>query len=426
MTHHDFVLSNDLPVVLVPQPSTHRAVASLYLRVGARFEDNETNGISHFLEHMVFRGTPSLESAHAQALAFERLGCTLYAATHIDHGVMSVSVPPVNLERVLALLGEVTVAPRFSDIDIERGIVREEILEDLDDDGRDIDADNIARALMYEKHPLGLTITGGLDALETFDEPKLRAHHARHYTAANAVLCVAGRIGDVDACARVVERCFGPMPRGERVLSEAPSKAQKKPRFKFVENQSSQTDLRVAFRAPSEHDVMEPAVEVLMRVLDDGMSTRLYERICDRMGLCYDVSGMFETYEDDGVVDVAAGVQHERASVVVKEIFSLLRALAETGPREDELKKALDRHLWSIEAMQDDADGTAGFYGLAALAGIARTPMARHEQLARVTPADVREAARTVFRPERLSVVAVGLLRLSDEQKLEKQVRSFG
>jgi predicted Zn-dependent peptidase len=135
---------------------------------------------------------------------------------------------------------------------------------------------------------------------------------------------------------------------------------------------------------------------------------------------------MFETYEDDGVVDVAAGVQHERATVVVKEIFSLLRDLAETGPREDELKKALDRHLWSIEAMQDDADSTAGFYGLAALAGIARTPMDRHEQLARVTAEDVREAARAVFRQDRMSVVAVGLLRSSDEQRLEKQVRSFG
>jgi predicted Zn-dependent peptidase len=426
MSHHDLILPNGLRVVLVPQPSVHRAVATLYLRVGARFETPENNGISHFLEHMVFRGTPSLDSAHAQALAFERLGCTLYAATHIDHGVMTVSVPPVNLGPVLELLGEVAVAPRFSEIDIERGIVREEILEDLDDDGRDIDADNIARALMFEKHPLGLTITGGLETLERFDEPALRAHHARHYTAANAVLCVAGKIGDVDLCAKLVEKSFGGMPAGELVVSAPPSKGQKRARFRFVENQSSQTDLRVAFRGPSEHDPMEPAVELLMRVLDDGMSTRLYERICDRKGLCYDVSGMFETYEDDGVVDFAAGVQHERACLVVKEVFGLLRELAAEGPREDELKKAWDRHLWSVEAMQDDAEGTAAFYGLAALAGIARTPMARHEELSRVTAAEVREAARSVFRPDRMSVVAVGLLRSADEQKLEKLARGFG
>lgn len=425
LTHHDLTLPNGLRVVLVPQPGVHRAVASLYLRVGSRFESAADNGISHFLEHMVFRGTPSLPSAHDQALAFERLGATLYAATHVDHGVMSVAVPPGNLLRVVGLLGEVAIAPRFSDIEVERGIVREEILEDLDDDGRDIDADNLSRALIYEQHPLGFTITGSLDSLGRFDEKMIRAHHDRHYTGENAVLCVAGRIGDVDAVAREIERAFGSMPRGRRIPAAPPPDGQKKARLRCVENTSSQTDLRICFRAPSERDPREPAVELLMRVLDDGMSTRLYERICDRLGLCYDVSGMFETYEDDGVLDVAAGAQHERATVVVKEIFGLLRELAETGPNDEELEKARDRHLWSVEAMQDDAEAMAGFYGLAALAGIARTPMARHDELARVTRDEVRAAAEAVFRADRLSVVAVGLLREADERKLERAVKGF-
>jgi predicted Zn-dependent peptidase len=425
LTHHDLTLSNGLRVVLVPQPNVHRAVAALYLRTGSRFETAADNGVSHFLEHMVFRGTTSLPTAHDQALAFERLGSTLYAATHVDHGVMSVAIPPANLERVLALLGEVTIAPRFSDIEIERGIVREEILEDLDDDGRDIDADNLSRALIYPEHPLGFTITGGIDALDHFDEARLRAHHARHYTGDNAILCVAGRIGDVDRCARMVDKSFGAMARGARVPVTPPSNGQKRPRFSFVENQSSQTDLRIAFRALSERDPREPAVEMLLRVLDDGMSTRLYERICDRLGLCYDVSGMFEAYEDDGVVDVAAGAQHERATVVTKEIFSLMRELAVEGPTEEELAKARDRHLWSIEAMEDDAESVAAFYGLAALADLARTPMARHEELTAVTRQDVRSAAEAVFRGDRLSVVAVGLLNDSEEKRLEKVVRSF-
>ena len=427
LTHHDARLPNGLGVVLVPMPGVHRAVASLYLRVGSRFETADDNGVSHFLEHMVFRGTPSMATAHDQALAFERLGATLYAATHVDHGVMSVAVPPQNLHPVLRLLGEVTVAPRFTEIEVERGIVREEILEDLDDDGRDIDADNLSRALMYDKHPLGFTITGGLASLKRFDERLLRAHHARHYTGENAVLCVAGRIDDVDATMDEVERAFASMPRGKRVpiTPPPPVAAQKRARLSCVENTSSQTDLRIAFRAPSERDPGEPATEMLMRIHDDGMSTRLYERICDRLGLCYDVSGMLEVYEDDGVLDVAAGAQHERAVVVVKEIFGLVRDLAVHGPTEEELAKARDRHLWSVEAMLDDAEAVAGFYGLAALADIARTPMARHEDLARATREDVRAAAELVFRAERLSVVAVGLLSDSDEKKLERLVKGF-
>jgi predicted Zn-dependent peptidase len=425
LTHHDATLPNGLSVVLVPMPGVHRAVASLYLRVGSRFESAEDNGISHFLEHMVFRGTASLGSAHEQALAFERLGGTLYAATHVDHGVMSVGVPPANLERVLGILGEVTVAPRFGEIEVERGIVREEILEDLDDDGRDIDADNRARSLIYEQHSLGFTITGSIATLSRFDEAMLRAHHRRHYTGENAVLCVAGAIGDPDACLRAVERAFEAMPRGQRVGITPPLSTQKRPRFAFVENTSSQTDLRVAFRAPSERDPREPAVEMLMRVLDDGMSTRLYERICDQLGLCYDVSGLYECYEDDGVLDIAAGAQHERVREVTKEIFVLLRDLAARGPAEAELQKARDRHLWSVEAMLDDAEAVAGFYGLAALAGIARTPLQRHAELAAVDAEGVRAAAEAVFRPDRLTVVAVGLLSEAEEKKLERVVKGF-
>lgn len=424
--HRDVILSNGLEVVLVPQPQVHRAVASLYLRVGSRYETKATNGLSHFLEHMLFRGTPRNPSAHAQALAFERLGGTLYAATHVDHGVMSVTVPPKNLAPILELLGEVAAEPILGELEVERGIVREEILEDLDDDGRDIDADNLVRALMYDDHPLGFTITGHIDQLDRFDEALLRAHHARHYTAANAVLSIAGNIGDLDACAQAADRAFGSLQRGERVRATPPRLEQKKPRVRFVENQSSQTELRVAFRAPSERDPIEPATEMLLRILDDGMSTRLYERICDRLGLCYDVSGAFETYEDDGVVDVAAGARHSRTPQVAREVFTLLHELCDQGPTEAEMEKARDRHLWSVEAMQDDPEETSAFHGLAALAGITRSPMVRHEQLCVVTREGVRDAAQRIFRPDRLSVTAVGLLRESDVTKLERSIKALG
>ncbi len=318
-----------------------------------------------------------------------------------------------------------TTSPRFTEIEVERGIVREEILEDLDDEGRDVDPDNISRALIYDKHPLGYTITGAIAALDRFDEAALRAHHARHYSGENAVLCVAGRIGDVDRIAALVERSFGAMPRGARVPVSPPPNGQKKPRFRFVENQSSQTDLRIAFRGPSERDPREPAVEMLLRVLDDGMSTRLYERICDRLGLCYDVSGMFR---------MLRGRRRRRRS---RRRPARARRPGSEGdllapprsrrprPQRRRAAKARDRHLWSIEAMQDDAEGVAGFFGLAALADIARTPMARHEEIMAVSAADVRDAAQSVFRPERLSAVAVGLLTEAEERRLEKAIKGF-
>lgn len=419
-------LPNGLRIVVASQPHLHRAVASLFLRVGSRFEERASNGISHFLEHMVFRGTATLESAHAQALAFERLGATLYAATHVDHGTMSVTVPPRNLHAVLPLLAEVARAPRFADLELERGIVREEILEDLDEDGRLVDADGLVRALAFGDHPLGFPIAGDLDTLARFDEAGLRRHHARHYTAENAVLCVAGRIeGGADAVLRLVERELGALPSGSRVVASAPHAPGVAPRFSAVDTASSQTDLRLAFRAPGAHDPDEPAVEMLLRVLDDGMSTRLYERVCDARGLCYDVSAAYEAYDDDGLVDVAATAQHARTTTVLTTVLEVLDELRQHGPTADELDKARDRHRWSVEAMRDDPEALAEFFGHAAMHGGADTPEARHEAIASATREAVHAAAGRVLRREGLAAVAVGSLPRAEERRLTKALERF-
>src|SRR5450432_599143 len=107
------VLSNGLRVVAVPQPQLHRAHIALYVRIGSRFEEPDTNGISHFLEHMLYRGTAHLPNAHAVNLAFESLGGSLYAATQADYGVFSVTLPPENIARATELFADVLCAPAF-------------------------------------------------------------------------------------------------------------------------------------------------------------------------------------------------------------------------------------------------------------------------------------------------------------------------
>lgn len=424
VAHLSADLENDLAVVCVPLPASHTAAVTMLVRAGPRFESIETNGISHFLEHMVYRGSPSHASAHEQALAFERLGGTLYAATHTDHGVMSLSLPVESLEAAIPLFAEVVHAPRFTAIEIERGIVREEILEDLDDEGRQVDADNICRSVMYGDHPLGFTITGPLSQVDRFDEEMLREQHARHYTGRNAVLAFAGAI-DPERCLDMARRTFGILPRGLRVEPSPPPVDQKKARFRYVRNLSSQTALRFAFRAVADRDPREPAIEMLLRILDDGMSTRLYGRICDAKGLCYDVGALYESYEDDGVLDIAAEVQHGRAATVSEEIFHILSEIAEHGPTEDEVDKARARHGWELRGMFDDADSVSGFFALARFARIELTPRARHDQIANVSRQQIRDAADWLFRPERLSVVAVGALSVPQKKELLGTVRAF-
>lgn len=417
-------LANGLRVVIAPQPQLHRAHVALWSRVGSRFETSADNGISHFLEHMIYRGTRRMPSAHAVNLAFERLGGLLFASTQVDHGIFSLSLPPESLDEACALFGEVLSQPAFLDIDIERGIVLEEILEDLDDEGHQVDADNISRALIYGSHPLGFTITGGERHVRSFDEAMLRRHHALHYTADNAVLAFSGNI-EPERALQIAERDFGPLPRGERVAAMAPDPSQRAPRLDIVDNVSSQTELRVCFRALSEVDPLRPALDVLMRVIDDGMSTRLYHRLCDSRGLCYDVSAGYDGYEDDGVIDVAAGVQHKRVALVTRELLAMFEELAVDGPTPEELEKVRRRVAWDTRAMADSAEEAAAFYASGTLFERPSNPEQHVEQLVRVGAAEVREAARAVARPERLNVVAVGLLDDGEDERLAKVVEGW-
>ena len=407
--HSVRTLGNGLRVVVVPQPWLSRAHVALYARTGSRYEDKKTNGLSHFLEHMLYRGTPRLPTAHDVNYAVEEVGGYLYAVTQVDFGVFSVTLPPESLEPATVLFGEILLQPTFADIALEQQIVCEEILEDLDDDGRQVDADNLSRALIYPKHPLGFGIVGTQDLVRAFDEPMLRAHHARHYGARSSVLVFSGDV-DAERAFSLAERAFGAMPPGRKVVATPPEHTQKKARLKMVESMASQTELRVCFRAPSEASPERPVIDVLMRLLDDGMSTRLYHRLVDDKGLLYDVSASYDGYEDDGVIDFAASCVHERTTAVTSQILALLAELGREGPSEEELAKAKRRNEWEARFMLDSVEETASFFAGGLLFDRFTLPWDRVAENARVTSEQIREVARELARPERLNVVAVGLL----------------
>jgi predicted Zn-dependent peptidase len=422
--HRTATLSNGLRVVVSPLPQLHRAHVALWARVGSRFESRDENGISHFLEHMIYRGTRRVPSAHAVNLMFEHLGGSLFASTQVDHGIFSLTLPPESLDEACAAFGEVLSQPAFLDIDIERGIVLEEILEDLDDEGRQIDADNLSRALIYGDHALGFTITGSESHVRSFDERRLRSWHSRHYTADNTVLCFAGAVEEATAL-RLAERDFGALRRGVRAGAEPPEHSQAKPRLRIVDNVSSQTELRLCLRAFPERHPMRAALDVAMRLVDDGMSTRLYHRLCDARGLCYDVSAAYDGYEDDGVLDVAAGVQHKRVARVTGEILAMFEELAREGPSPDELEKARRRIAWDARAMADSAEETGAFYAAGLIFDRFSTPQEHVDELTRVSAEQVRDAVRELARPERLNVIAVGLLEDGEDARLARVVEGW-
>ncbi len=416
------VLDGGLRIIAVPMPFVHRTVAQVVVQVGSRFETAETNGISHFLEHLLYRGTARFPSAHELALAFERRGASLVAATAVDHSLLGFSAPPETFTEVLPWLGEVFRDPLLEGLELERGIVREEILEQLDDAGRLVDASLLVRSRCFRGHPLGWPITGTLAQVERFGAADVRAHHRTYYTSPGTVVVVAGPIDPAEILPLAAE-CFAGLPTQTAPACAPPERAAG-PSFAYAEHSDSQTALALGFRAPGEHDRLEPATDLLVRLLDDGMSTRLYHRICDERGLCYDVSASYEPYTDVGLVEVLAETAHAQAEEVLGELIGIARELRDAGPEPEEIAKAKARHRWELEEMLDDPGAVADFYALGELSGLGRAPADRLRELDGVTGEDLRQAAAQTLEPGGLSVVAVGSLSRRAEQAMASRAES--
>ncbi len=415
------VLPSGLRLALHPAPHLSTATIALAVRVGSRYERAADNGISHFLEHMLFRGTKAHPTSFAWNDAFERLGGTLSASTTADHTLFDVTVAPADVPAALELMSEI-FEPVLSHVDVEKRVAREEILEHLDEDGRNIDADDLVHLAAFGDHPLGQPILGTEENLAAFDREGLAAWHRRHYVAAGSVLAVAGAFDAprvLEAAARASER----MPAGTLVLPAPFVRTPPGPEFRYVDSVGAQTDVRIAFSAPGEKDPRHAALGVLSRIVDDGMSARVFRTVVEDRGLAYEAFGELATYEDTGLYVLGASTAPESAVAVTETLLEIVLALRDGPIGEDELAKARTRAHFGLRAARDDAGALAELAAMGMLFGTDTELDALAADLDRVTVADVRAVAREVFREETLHVVAVGSLSEAEEDGLDRVVR---
>ncbi len=417
-------LPNGVRLVTIRRPHLHSLVLTVMVHVGSRHETASTNGLSHFLEHMLFRGTARHPSAAAFNEAVESFGGNLNAATHGDFTSFVLAAPPGALGLSCAALGELLTAPVFSELAVEKGIVREEILEDLDEDGRDINADNIVRAQLFAGHPLGFPITGSPRNVAAFNIAHLRRHLERHYLGDNLVVALTGPLPHARMEAAAAE-AFGAVPPGPVTVSAPFASTQSRPRLKAVSHPGSQTSVRLAFPTVGAQADDARAVELLLRVLDDGMSTRLHRRICDELGLAYEVSAGVEFFEESGVVDVAASVAKGSIAPLLREVLGLLADLAQEGPTPAEVAKAQRRYAFDLDTLEDDPHSLCDYYGLSELFGRRQSPAERRREMLQLDAPRLRGAARRLFDPARLNVTLVGAADAATVRAAREAVRAF-
>ena len=417
-------LSSGLRVTTVALPHLHTVTVAVFVKVGARFEAPDDNGLSHFTEHMLFRGTERYPSSLALNTAIERLGSTLHAETGRDYTLFQMSFAPDLVEDGLALLGELLGRPRFTDIEKERALVLEEINEDYSEDDVEINADDIARGMMFEDHPLGQRIIGPRGNVQRFGEADVKRHFARFYGAANTILCVAGPV-DHGAVAEAAERTLADLPRGAAAEAEPARPMAGGPRLKHVRDSGSQTSLTTLLRGVPEIDGDYMAFVALLRALDDGMSTRLHYQLADQRGLAYSISAGIEPLHDAAVLDVVGATGNAKVPQLVTELLRILGSLRDDAIQTAELAKIHARYRYEMLASLDDASAMAAWFGGTALYYPPPTLGDRLLQMESVTADDIVRVARRVIQPEGLVVAAVGALSRARLGELRETVHGW-
>jgi predicted Zn-dependent peptidase len=363
--------------------------------------------VSHFVEHLLFRGSRGYPDSRAMNAAVEAAGGSLNAMTARDHTCFYTSLHPAGLETGIDVLADLARHPLLRDVEVERRVILEEILDEVDSRGRDVDTDNLVKRIVFEGHGLGQKIAGSRRGVRALDLDAIRAHHARHYTGANLVLVAAGPVDFDEVVALATPRLSG-FPRGTVLRSEPPPAWPSGPIVRTLEHDDAQVEFSLAFPAVPEHHRDHPAALVVRRLLDDGLSSRLPFEVIERHGLAYSVHAGLETFEDAGLFTFEGACTPSRIARVAEEIFRVLRELWDGVLPPEELERVKERHRMSLTFALDNPSELVGWFGAGELLGSDETLEARCRRVERVTAADVRRVARSTFQRRHLVAVAVG------------------
>jgi predicted Zn-dependent peptidase len=408
LSHYRDVLPNGLRVVTVEVPHLHSALIALYVRSGSRHEAPEKMGVSHFLEHMFFRGSERFPDTVRMNALVEAAGGNLNGVTSRDHGYYFTPLHPAEIDVGFEVLGDMLTRPLLVEVETERQIILEEMLDEVDEDGRDIDIDNLSKVALFDGHPLSHKVAGTPRTVRKMALEDLVAHHRRMYCAQNLVLCCAGNV----ARARVLElaaKHFGDLPPGSATVDEPPPPPPPGPVVHLHDHEDSpQTELRLNFPAPPEHHPDFPALLLARRILDDGLSSRLPFEVVEKRGLAYELHAGIDTFSDLSVFEVEAATAHAKVPKVVETIAQVLGEFCDRGPTDEELARAQRRHRMFLEFSLDSCAELAGWFGGTELWRPAESFPERIARVEAVTAADLRRVASKVLSRKNLHLVLVG------------------
>ena len=397
-------LPGGLRVFSEPLSEATSVSLGVWIRAGSRDERDEVAGITHLMEHMLFKGTPDLD-ALGIAQAFEGIGAQENAATGEEYTVLYARFLPEHLEKALDVMGDMVLRPTFADLEREREVIVEEIK--MYEDRHEQMADEYLYGLIFHGDPLGRPIIGSAETVRGVDHETLKGFHQDTYTAANVFVVGAGKL-DPDELEAMVEAKLGGLPSGEPFVRNAvPGTPQSRVHYKFKETEQYHVSVGSLGIPASSEDRF--AMAALNNVFGGGMSSRLFQEVREKRGLAYAVYSYHQAYSDAGAIKTYVGSTtgnvEEAVGIITREMGKMRTELVEPEELERTKQQLKSSTLLALEstAARMNRVGRSVILGTELL-----SPEEIAERIEAVTAEDVMRLANDHLDTEKMYLSAVG------------------
>lgn len=411
-------LANGVRVVTSRMDHVRSASLIITFAAGARHETDEQAGISHFLEHMVFKGTSQRPDPITITREIEEVGGILNAGTSREHTNYWVKVPSVHLEKAFDVLADMLLDStiRQEELEKERWVIFEEIhgIHDTPDDY----IHDVIDELVWDGNAIGRPIIGSEKTIGAMKREDIVTFMRNNYHPGRLVISAAGEV-DHDHVVRLAERTFGQMDAGTPQTFEPCTITQSAPKLQLLERQTEEAHLCVGLPAISYRDDRRQIQDTIDAVLSSGMSSRLFEEIRERRGLAYAVFSYFRGYQDVGQGVVYAGTDPDKVDETIKAVIDELWRLRNDPVPAEELTRTKELRKGRISMGLEDSRAVAGWIGSQELLfQEILTPDQVMDEIDSVTSEQVQELATELMQPERLSLAVIGPF--PDEDRFRK------
>lgn len=401
-------LDNGLRILSSTMPHTRAVSIGFFIGVGSRFEDEEENGISHFLEHMLFKGTEKRPTAREIAEAIEGVGGAINATTGRELTTYWVKVPQGHLALAIDVLVDMLQRSKLEEEEIEkeRRVIIEEINMMLDLPGDWVHL--LLNQLVWPGHPLGRDVTGTKESVTKIDRERMFRYLARHYHPADTVISVAGGIEHQEVVGEL-SSALETWPGKEREAYLPVEEAQREPRVCLGYRETEQAHLALSLQGIPRSHPDRFNLQLLNTVLGQGMSSRLFLEVREKRGLTYSISSYVNYLYDTGSIGVSAGVDPRRIEAALEAILGELDRLRREPVPAEELKKAQEFMKGRLLLQMEDSLAVVSWLGRQEI--LEDRVLTIDEVLAAVdavTAEDIQRVASERFREESLNLAVVG------------------